>query len=134
MKRLLLLLLVAPVVLTAPPYDVTVTFSPPLTGGAPDGYNFYVDDCAVTGPVDAGVSVTSEQKFPALILADGTYQLCVRAFNAEGEQADPGAVVPLDTLLGLIPGELESLTINIVLQGVNVQITCDSAGCTTTSN
>ena len=37
--------------LAAPPYDVTVTFSPPTTGGAPDGYSLYIDDCAVTGAI-----------------------------------------------------------------------------------
>lgn len=138
MKRLFLILvmgLLAMPIHAAPPYDVTVTYSPPLTGGPPDGYNLYLDDCVVSGPVAAPVGlVTSGQEFPALILADGTYQLCVRAFNAEGEQVDPGAVVPLDTLMSLIPGALESLTINIILQGVNVQITCDSTGCVTTTN
>ncbi len=51
----------------APPYDVTVTFSPPATGGAPDGYNLYVDDCAVTGAIGSPAgTVTSGQTFARL--------------------------------------------------------------------
>ena len=137
LRNLLLCVLVFSVpgaALSAPPYDVTVTFSPPTTGGAPDGYNLYIDDCAATGPVGAGMSVTSGQKFLSALTVDGTYLLCVRAFNTEGVQPGPGAVVPVDTLMDLIPGELQSLTINIVLQGVNVQIICDSTGCVTTTN
>ena len=140
MKRLLFLLILVfafvPLLTNAadPPYDVTVTFSPPADGGVPTGYNFYIDDCAITGPVAAGVNVTSGQKFIKALLTDGTFLMCVRAFNTEGEQPGPGAVVPVDTLMSLLPGELQSLTINIVLEGVNVQITCDPTGCITTTN
>jgi len=92
MKKLLFLAIPA-LALAAAPYDVTVTFSAPTTGGTPDGYNLYVDDCAVTGPIGAAVgSVTSGQTFPGLIVADGTYQFCVRPFNAAGEQPNPGQV------------------------------------------
>ena len=137
LRTLLLCVLVFSVsgaALALPPYSVTVTYSPPITGGVPDGYNLYIDDCAATGPVGAGMSVTSGQKILSALTVDGTYLLCVRAFNTAGVQPGPGAVVPVDTLMNLIPGELQSLTINIILQGVNVQITCDSAGCVTTTN
>ena len=140
MKRLLLLLLLIPMFVLSesakatPPYDVTVTFSSPISGGAPDGYNLYIDDCAATGPVGTGMSAASGQKFISALTVDGTYLLCVRAFNTEGIQPGPGAVVPVDTLMSLLPGELQSLTINIMLEGVNVQITCDSTGCVTTTN
>ena len=135
MKRGLLLLLLMPAfTFAAPPYDVTVTFSPPVAGGTPDGYNLYIDDCAATGPVGVGMSAASGQKFLSALTVDGTFLLCVRAFNAEGVQPGPGAVVPVDTLMNLLPGELQSLTIHIVLQGVNVQITCDLTGCVTTTN
>ena len=138
MKKLFLIGILLPLfplfAVAAPPYDVTVTYGPPATGGTPDGYNLYINDCSVTGPVGAGMGVTSGQKFIAALTADGTYLLCVRAFNAEGIQPGPGAIVPVDTLMSLIPGELQSLTINIVLEGINVQITCDSTGCVTTTN
>jgi len=138
-KRLWLLLLPA-FAFAGPPYDVTVTFSPPVSGGAPGGYNLYVDDCAVTGAVGAPVSPAYDPSAPitvppssgtfsgktytGLIIADGTYQFCVRAVNLAGEQPDPGetATVIIDALQ--IPG-----TIN----GLGIQITCDATGCTVTS-
>jgi hypothetical protein len=121
MKKLLLLILPA-VALAAPPYDVTVTFSPPLTGGAPDGYNLYVDDCAVTGPVGAAVgSVTSGQTFLGLILADGTYDFCVRAFNVAGENPDPGQVATAVINDLPLPGPVENL---------GIQVVCPDSSCT----
>jgi len=120
-KKSWLLLLVVPA-FAAPPYDVTVTFSPPLIGGAPDGYNLYVDDCAITGPLGVAVgSVTSGQTFPALILADGTYQFCVRAFNAAGENPDPGQVATAIIADLPLPGTINNL---------GVQVTCPTSNCT----
>ncbi len=108
--------------LAAPPYDVTVTFSPPTTGGAPDGYNLYVDDCAVTGPVAAAASsVTSGQTFPALIVADGTYQFCVRPFNTAGEQPNPGQVATAIISDLPLPGPVNSL---------GIQVDCPLSNCT----
>ena len=121
MRWLLLLLLLPFAALAAPPYDVTVTFSPPLSGGVPDGYNLYVDDCAVSGPIgSAEGSVTSGQTFPSLILADGTYEFCVRAFNAAGENPDPGQVATaiIDDLP--LPGAVENL---------GIQVTCPTSNC-----
>jgi len=119
-----LLLLLPFVVLAAPPYDVTVTFTPPVTGGAPDGYNLYVDDCAVSGAVGAAVgTVTSGQTFPGLIVADGTYQFCVRAFNAAGEQPSAGQVATADISDLPLPGPVNNL---------GIQITCPASNCTVT--
>ena len=123
MKKLLLLLLFIPVLaFAAPPYDITVTFSPPITGGAPDGFNLYVDDCALTGAVlsPAG-TVTSGQTFPGLIVADGTYQFCVRPFNSAGEQPDPGQVATADIADLPIPGPVNSL---------GIQVDCPLSNCT----
>lgn len=105
----------------APSYDVTVRFSPPTVGGSPDGYNFYVDDCAATGPLGLGISVVSGQTFPALITADGTFEMCVRAFNAAGENPDPGqsATVIINDLP--VPGPINSL---------GIQVTCPLSNCT----
>ncbi len=111
----------AAVTYSAPPYDVTVTFTPPITGGAPDGYNFYVDDCAVSGSVGAGISVTSGQTFPALIVADGTYQMCVRSFNAAGENPDPGQVATVVINDLPLPGPINS---------IGIQVTCPLSNCT----
>ena len=120
--RPLLFLLLPIMVLAAPPYDVTVTFSPPSVGGAPDGYNLYVDDCAVSGPLGAAVgSVSSGQTFPGLILADGTYDFCVRAFNAAGENPDPGQVATAVINDLPIPGPVNSL---------GIQVTCPLSNCT----
>ena len=121
MKRLWLLLLPA-FAFAAPPYDVTVTFSPPITGGAPDGYNLYVDDCAVTGAIGSPAgTVTSGQTFPGLIVADGTYQFCVRPFNAAGEQPNPGQVATADISDLPIPGPVNSL---------GIQVDCPLSNCT----
>ena len=120
--KLYLLLLLPIMALAAPPYDVTVTFSPPSVGGAPDGYNLYVDDCAVSGPLGAAVgSVSSGQTFPGLILADGTYDFCVRAFNAAGENPDPGQVATAVINDLPIPGPVNSL---------GIQVTCPLSNCT----
>ena len=110
MKRLWLLLLPA-FAFAAPPYDVTVDFSPPVSGGTVDGYNFYLDDCLSTGPVGAPFGVVIPgQKFVAAITADGVYEGCVRAFNIAGEQPDPGQVAPINLLL---PGVITQLTITV---------------------
>ncbi len=122
MKRLLILLLLPFAALAAPPYDVTVTFSPPSSGGAVNGYNLYVDDCAVSGAIGAAAgTVTSGQTFPSLIVADGTYQFCVRAFNAAGEQPDPGQVATAIISDLPIPGPIQNL---------GIQITCPASNCT----
>jgi len=119
---LLLFLLIPALVVAAPPYDVTVTFSPPASGGAPDGYRLYVDDCAVGGAVGSSVgTVTSGQTFPGLITADGTYQFCVRPFNAAGEQPDPGQVATAIISDLPIPGPVNSL---------GIQVDCPLSNCT----
>lgn len=121
MKKLILLLLPM-MALAAPPYDVTVTFTAPTTGGSPDGYNLYVDDCALSGAVGTAVgTVTSGQTFPALIVADGTYQFCVRPFNAAGEQPDPGQVATAVISDLPLPGPVNN---------VGIQVTCPDSSCT----
>jgi len=104
------------------PYDITVNFDPPLTGGAPASYNLYIDDCAITGPVAAPfASVTTGQTFVSALVADGTYDICVRPVNATGELADPG---PVATIVGAdlpLPGPVENL---------DIQVTCPTGGCT----
>ena len=113
------LLLIATLVSAAPPYDVTVTFSP-ATGA--DTYNFYVDDCSVGGPVSAPVaSVVSGQSFPALITADGTYLMCVRSVNGAGENPDPGQVATVIINDLPLPGPINSL---------GIQVTCPLSNCT----
>ncbi len=107
----------------APPYDITVTFTAPVTGGTPDGYQLYVDDCATTGAVGAPVgTATSGQTFPGLIIADGTYQFCVRAFNAAGEQPDPGQVATAIISDLAIPGPIGNLGISVLCPASNCTI------------
>jgi len=124
MKRFLLLLVALAFSIlasAAPPYDVTVTFSAPATGGAPDGYSFYIDDCAVSGPIDAPTaSAVAGQTFPAIIIADGTYLMCIRAFNAAGTQPDPGQVATADINDLPIPGPIQNL---------GIQVTCPASNC-----
>ena len=116
--------LFASAALAAPPYDITVTFTAPTTGGTPDGYNFYVNDCAATGPIGAPVGVvTSAQTFDGLITADGSYQMCVRPFNAAGELADPHRVATMDIGELLLPGPVENL---------NVTADCPNGPCSVT--
>jgi hypothetical protein len=118
---LLLLLFTAPA-FALPPYDATITFTPPITGGTPDGYRLYVDDCAVTGPVATAVgTVTSGQTFTSLFLADGTYAVCVRAFNTAGENPNPGPVATVTVNDLPLPGPVNSL---------DVIVSCPNGGCT----
>ena len=106
----------------APPYDVTITFTPPASGPVPDGYSLYVDDCAATGPVGAAVgTATSGQTFPGLIVADGTYQICMRTFNATGENPDPGPVATAIINDVPVPGPIGNF---------DVQVTCPLSNCT----
>ncbi len=110
----------------APPYDITVTFDAPTTGDAPDGYNFYVNDCAASGPSGAPVgTVFSGQQFNGLIGADGSYQMCVRPFNAAGELADPGPVAFVDISDVVLPGPIENL---------DIQVSCPNGGCAVNVN
>lgn len=123
MKRFTWLVLLVPMLaFGAPPYDVTLTFSPPSTGGTPDGFSFYIDDCAITGAVGTPIgSVVSGQTFPAVLVADGTYLMCVRAFNAAGENPDPGQVATVIVNDLALPGPVNNL---------GIQVTCPTSNCT----
>ncbi len=101
----------------APPYDVSVTFS--LVAGA-DSYLFFIDDCA-GAPIGAGTPVTPGQTFPAILTADGTYLMCVRAENATGIQPDPGQVVTVVVNDLPLPGPINDL---------DIQVQCPNGGCT----
>jgi len=106
----------------APPYDITVTFDAPLTGGPPDGYNLYIDDCAATGATAAPFAiVTNGQTFAGALTADGSYLVCVRPFNAAGETLDPVHVATVDVTDLPLPGPINNLAI---------QITCPLGSCT----
>lgn len=106
-----IILLMAGAVFAGAPYDVTVTFDP--AAGA-DSYNFYIDDCAVSGPTGAPfAAVISGQTFVGAVTTDGTFQMCVRGVNAAGEQPDPGDVATV-TLADLpLPGPIQNLQISI---------------------
>ena len=114
--------LCAAVAFATPPYDITVTFSPPSLGPPPDSYNLYIDDCAATGPLGAAfASVTTGQTFTGALTADGIYQVCVRAVNAAGEQPDPGPVATIDVTTLTVPNPPENLT---------VTVQCPNGACT----
>ena len=114
-----LALLLAFVAQAAPPYDVTVSFTP--VSGA-DGYNFYIDDCFAGGSLSPPVGAVSPgQTFSAVLTADGTYEMCVRAFNGAGEQTDPGQVVTVIVNDLPLPGPVTDLDISIA---------CPNGGCT----
>ena len=120
------LALLSVVALAAAPYDLTVTFDPPVTGGPADGFNLYIDDCAASGPTAAPfATVTSGQTFTGALTADGSYQVCVRAFNATGETPDPGPVATVDVNDLPLPGPIQNLQISIA---------CPNGGCTVNVN
>lgn len=120
MKKWLLVLLPA-AVLAAPPYDVTVTFDPVANA---DGYRFYIDDCAVTGPIGAPFAeVVSGQTFVGAVTADGTFEMCVRGYNTTGEQPDPGRVATVVIADLPLPGPVDNL---------DIVIACPNGGCTVT--
>ena len=113
--------------MAAPPYDVTVTFTAiPATG-----FNFYMDDCAVSGPIGLPIGeVISGQKFSSLVVADGTYQFCVRAFNdgvdpagnpIRVENPGPGQVATAVISDLPLPGTIDNL---------GIQVTCPTSNCT----
>lgn len=125
----------------APPYDITVNFDPPLTGGTPTGYNLYIDDCAASGPAGAAFgTVTSGQTFVAALPVDGSYLVCVRSYIDKpfptvdvcaGEPApdpailicenpDPGPVATID-VADLPVGPVDNL---------DVTVQCPNGGCT----
>ena len=110
---------------SAPPYDITVTFNAPSTGGTVGGYNLYLDDCAVTGATGAPLvaGYTSGTLVPGALTADGIYQVCVRSFNSTGEILDPGPVATVDVSDLPLPGPIENL---------DVQVGCPNGGCTVT--
>jgi len=115
---------------SAPPYDVTVTFDPPSSGGPVDSYNFYIDDCAVTGPVGASVGqVISGDTFPAVVTADGSYDMCVRAVNVTGENPDPGPIATVVISQTPLPGEIENLDITVTCRdGGGAVVVCADSG------
>lgn len=118
---LIALLFCCAVAQAAPPYDLTLTFSEPTTGGTADGFNAYLDDCVVAGPAAAPLAgnYVSGTKLIGVIPADGTYVACVRGFNSGGEQPDPGVTATF-TVPEELPGPVESL---------DIAVTCrDSAG------
>lgn len=117
-----------------PPYDIDVIFSPPLTGGTPATYNFYVDDCAQTGPLAAPrATVTPGETLLAEITVNGTYEMCVRAVNATAEYSGPitVATVVIEDLPP--PGPVEGFDINVTCRdGGGAVIPCAGSGVTVT--
>ncbi len=95
----------ATAVCAAPPYDVSLTVTEPTVGEAPDGYNFYINDCAATGPTAApfATDVTpAGQTFTAAVTTNGSFVMCVRSFKTkadpavnfcEGQAVDPAVLI-----------------------------------------
>lgn len=98
---MVLLLMVAPVFAAQ---DATITFSPPVTGGAPTGYRLFRDGTLI-GAVATGQTLTA--LFPNDV---GTYQVGVEAFNATGT----GQRVTKTVVLGaVVPGPVTNLIITL---------------------
>ena len=112
MKRIAALLLFPVLAYSQPPYDVTVNFS--AVAGA-DSYNFYIDDCDIAGPVGApaGTMAAPPETFTAILVADGTYLMCVRAENGAGIQPNPGQVVQVEVNDLPLPGPVDDLAITV---------------------
>ncbi len=108
----------------APPYDITVTFTPPSAGPVPGSYNLYIDDCAVSGPLSAPFGqVSSGQTFVAALPIDSIYEVCVRSVNVTGENPNPGPVATIAVADLPIPNPVENL---------DVAVSCPNGGCTIT--
>lgn len=100
-------LTVVPAAFAAPtPQDVTITFSLPVTGGAPTGYRLFKDGVLVG-------STAPSQVFTALLPdTSGSYQIGVEAFNATGTgQRVTKTVTP--TQITQVPGPVQNLTITL---------------------
>lgn len=125
-------LLIPLVALAAPPYDLNLTWNIPATGGPVDGVRVYIDDCAVTGPVGAPAFDTSSPSpwtASNAITADGTYDVCIRGYNAGGEQPDPGLVATVTTAPIPVPAPLDTLSIEVVCRDSGGAIVaCASTG------
>lgn len=118
-----LLLLLVPA-LASPPYDLTVTFTPPSNGPVPDSYNLYVDDCEISGPIAVPfATVTSGQTFAGALLIDSIYEVCVRSVNAAGETLDPG---PVATIV------VADLPLSAPVENLDITVACPNGGCTVT--
>jgi len=116
MNRLLMVMLAllgAASAWAAPPYDVTATFDPPVSGGTPTGYRLY-QGCVSDAERGTLVgSTVSGQTFAELLQTDGTFTFCVAAFNESGEGPVSGVVqVQIDDFDAL-PGSPTNLQITV---------------------
>lgn len=107
-------LTVAPAFAAPQPQDVTITITPPVTGGAPAGYRAYRDGTAIGAPCLApstGLCAVSGQPivsgFPDNV---GTYVLGVEAFNATGTGPRLNNTV---TMTPPVPGAIPKITITV---------------------
>lgn len=125
-------LFLAPAAMAAPPYDLQLTWSIPATGGPVAGVRVYINDCDVTGPTGApAFDTSSPSPYTAndAITADGTYTVCLRGYNAGGEQPDPGVVATVTTSPVPTPDPLDTLDIQVICRDTNGNIiACAASG------
>ena len=99
--------------LSAPPYDVTATFSP--ASGQVDGYRLY-QGCRVGETKTLVGPVISGQTFNGLLTAPGEYSFCAHAFNAAGEGPSSNVAVVTITDLPDVPGAPQNFQIVVTCQ------------------
>jgi len=117
-KILILLLFAATISLSAPPYDVTISFTFPDNGTPIDTVDLYINDCLAGAPVGAAFgTITAGQTLAALITVDGFYEFCVRGVNGAGMSFGPGAVWT---------GNIAQLAIPPNSDSIDVQFLCDT--------
>lgn len=105
-------LVLAATALAVGPQDMTLTFQTRAGGGAAQGHRLYVND-VLKGTVTSGQTVTAAVSG---ITGNGSWKICVNAFNATGETA--GGNCKTAVVSDLAPAPTDVITVTMQCQMV----------------
>lgn len=98
------------------PQDLTVTFQTRAGGGTVQGHRLYVND-ELVGTVQSGQAVSGA------IPGNGTYKVCVNAFNATGETE--GGQCKTAALVDAAPAPTDVIDVKFACESAQGQVgTC----------
>ena len=128
----------------APPYGLVLTWQNAATGLQPDGYNFYINDCAATGATAAPAATIGNggaETLNGILTADGVYLVCIRSLTNKPNPATdqcPGDIAPDPTVLACEnpdPGnatdtvDVSDFVLAQPAESLDVQVLCPNSGC-----